>query len=130
MMQLKTNYDLVEYTMVVVILKSLLIEKILDLRFSLVPFVSSAAILLLICKANLTLLCLKCASEKSSFKWLVSPNTSNTLPLCLYKNRDTPTANVNTQNGGVMGMGLRMSRFHCYNLPQRTILIFSKFKTL
>ncbi len=57
MMQMNANYYLVEYTMVGVIFKSLLAEKVLDLWVSLVAFVGE----ILIHKANLIPLRLKCA---------------------------------------------------------------------
>ncbi len=59
-MQFNTNYDLVECSMVVVIFKSLLTEKLLDLLVSLVAFVAPTAILLVISMANLKIPHLKC----------------------------------------------------------------------
>ncbi len=59
-MQFNTNYDLVECSMVVVIFKSLLKEKLLDLLVSLVAFVAPTAILLVISMANLKTPHLKC----------------------------------------------------------------------
>ncbi len=84
MMQLNTNYDLVEYTMVVTIVKSLLMEEKLDMLGSLVTFVALAAVLPVIRTANLTPLHLKCAPKKSSFQ-------HSTQPLHLNKTQDTPT---------------------------------------
>ncbi len=77
-MRVNTNYDLKEYTTVVVIFKSLLTKKILDLWIFLVTFVTHAAILLEIRKANLIALRLKCA--KSSFEGHLARTLHRTPP--------------------------------------------------
>ncbi len=73
-----------------------------------VAFVVPAAILPVICTANLMPLRLKCAPDKSSFEGLFSPNTSP-YPSVSTRVRKPPPLNVNAQNGGIglSGVGKR-----------------------
>ncbi len=103
MLQLNTNYDLVAYAMVVVILNSLLTEKILDVWVSLDAFVTPAAILLMICKANLIPHRLKCAPEKYLFERSCSPNTTS-YPSISTRIRTPVRLNMKAQNR-VVGLG-------------------------
>ncbi len=69
MMWLNTNYDFVEFRLTgCQNFKIFLTEKISDSWISLVAFAASVAIFLVIRKANLIPISLKCAPEKSSFE--------------------------------------------------------------